>query len=112
MRCPGAVGPARSVCESSARALLLPRSMDSPRDGYVQALHRAAETLGGEARLACFLGVAGAQLRRWLDGGESVPLSVFLTTLDVIADGPYAGTTRRVRVAAIRDACSAKSTRR
>ena len=70
---------------------------------YGRALRQAARELGGEAQLACFLGVANDQLQRWLDSQDDVPLSAFLTALGVIADGPYARDTRRVRVAAIRD---------
>lgn len=70
---------------------------------YGEALRQAARELGGEAQLAGFLGVANDQLQRWLDREDDVPLSAFLTALGVIADGPYARGTRKVRVAAIPD---------
>jgi hypothetical protein len=76
--------------------------MDMHRDLYTEALRRAAQTLGGDMQLARFLAVEPAQLDRWLAGDEPAPLSVFLSTLDVIADGPYAAPNRRGRVAAIR----------
>jgi hypothetical protein len=74
--------------------------MDS-QTRYVSVLARAEEILGGRARMAAFLGVAGARLDAWLDGEEPAPLEVFLRSLDVIADGPYAPRGRKVRVAVI-----------
>ena len=64
--------------------------MEIQRPRYVQALREAARVLGGPAVLAGFLDVEAAQLERWLSGEEPAPLSVFLVTVDVIADGPYA----------------------
>ncbi len=67
---------------------------------YAETLRHAARTLGGARRLARFLAVDPLQLHNWMAGKEPAPLSVFLRTLDVIADGPYARE-RRLRVAAI-----------
>lgn len=67
---------------------------------YAETLRHAARTLGGAPRLAHFLAVDPVQLDDWMAGKEPAPLSVFLRTLDVIADGPYARE-RRIRVAAI-----------
>jgi len=66
---------------------------------YSSVLREAAHTVG-DARLAAFLGVEPPQLRRWLGGGE-IPLEIFLASLDVIADGPFAPREAPVRVAAI-----------
>ena len=72
------------------------------RELYARVLSRAAVALGGRPRLAAFLRVPEATLDAWLDGEEAAPLDAFLDSLDVIADGPYAGRVRRIRVAAIR----------
>lgn len=77
--------------------------MDGRQERYAEALRQAAYALGGEARLAGFLGVEAERLQRWLAGEDDVPLSAFLRALGVIADGPYASEKRRVRVAVIRN---------
>lgn len=71
---------------------------------YAEALRNAADTAGGEQRLALLLGVAEKDIRAWLDGKAAPPLSAFLDALDIIADGPYAPRRRRVRVAVLNDA--------
>jgi hypothetical protein len=73
------------------------------RTRYAQALSQAEHTLGGRARLAAFLNVPAEKIAAWLSGEEIPPLEVFLDSLDVIADGPYAGFGRPIRVAAIRE---------
>jgi hypothetical protein len=70
---------------------------------YSHTLWQAAATLGGQARLAAFLGVPREKLTAWLAGEELAPLEVFLNSLDLIADGPYAATERPIRVAVIRE---------
>ena len=55
---------------------------------YRDTLNRAAQTLGGAARLAAFLDVPREQLAAWLSGEEAPPLEAFLQSLDVVADGP------------------------
>jgi hypothetical protein len=72
------------------------------RTRYATTLSRAEETIGGRDRLARFLNVSPQKLEAWLKGEELAPLEVFLGSLDVIADGPYAGEARPLRVAAIR----------
>ncbi len=71
------------------------------RTRYAKALSRAEKILGGRARMASFLGVRPEKIQAWLDGEEPAPLEIFLRSLDVIADGPYAGRGRRIRVAVI-----------
>ena len=68
---------------------------------YSLVLREAARALG-DARLAASLTVSPSQLRRWL-GGAEIPLAVFLASLDIIADGPFAPREAPVRVAAIRE---------
>ena len=77
--------------------------MDGRQERYTEALRQAAHALGSEARLAIVLGVESGQVQRWLDREVDVPLSAFLGALGIIADGPYARDSGRVRVAAIRD---------
>jgi hypothetical protein len=72
-----------------------------PQTRYVSVLSRAEQILGGRTRMAAFFGVPAERLDAWLDGQEPAPLEVFLRSLDVIADGPYAPRGRRVRVAVI-----------
>ena len=72
------------------------------RTRYAQALSEAELTLGGRAQLAEFFHVSKDKIAAWLSGQEVPPLEVFLSSLDVIADGPYAPVDRRIRVAAIR----------
>jgi hypothetical protein len=73
------------------------------RTRYAVTLSRAEETLGGRDRLARFLNVPLAKLDAWLKGEEDAPLEAFLGSLDVIADGPFAGEERPIRVAVIRE---------
>jgi len=77
------------------------RDMDQ-RTRYARALSQAEETLGGRAQLAAFFHVPAEKIAAWLSGEEIPPLEVFLGSLDVIADGPYAGVGRPIRVAVIR----------
>jgi hypothetical protein len=72
------------------------------RTRYAQALSQAEHTLGGRARLAEFFNVPKEKIAAWLSGEELPPLEVFLESLDVIADGPYAPMDRRIRVGIIR----------
>lgn len=73
------------------------------RTRYAQALSAAELTLGGRAQLAEFFHVSKEKIAVWLSGQEVPPLEVFLSSLDVIADGPYAPMDRPIRVAAIRE---------
>ena len=78
------------------------RGMDQ-RTIYADALWEAELTLGGRAQLAAFFHVPKEKIAAWVSGAEIPPLEVFLNSLDVIADGPYAPVERRpIRVAAIR----------
>ena len=68
------------------------------RSRYAKAISRAEEILGSRARTAALFRVPPEKIQRWLDGEETAPLEIFLRSLDVIADGPYA---TRIRVAVI-----------
>ena len=71
---------------------------------YSEALWHAEVTLGGRSQLAAFFHVPKEKIAAWITGEEVPPLEVFLSSLDVIADGPYAPTERSsIRVAAIRE---------
>jgi hypothetical protein len=73
------------------------------RTRYAKTLLQAEQTLGGRAQLAAFFQVSAEKIAAWLAGEEVPPVEVFLGSLDVIADGPYAPMERRIRVAAIRE---------
>jgi hypothetical protein len=73
------------------------------RARYSKVISQAEKVLGGSARLAHVLQVPLERVEAWLAGEEIPPLEVFLHSLDVIADGPYAPVERPIRVAAIRE---------
>lgn len=70
---------------------------------YADTVWQAELTLGGRAQLAAFLHVPKEKIAAWVAGDEVPPLEVFLGSLDVIADGPYAPVERPIKVAAIRE---------
>jgi hypothetical protein len=51
---------------------------------YSRTLQRACEVLGGIRPLAAHLGVAPADLARWIDARGEPPLQVFLAAVDVV----------------------------
>lgn len=72
-----------------------------PMRRYADVLEAAAETLGGNRKLAAFLHVPPDELRGWLEGNVAPPLQAFLQALDLAARGPYGPRKRRIRVAVI-----------
>jgi hypothetical protein len=68
---------------------------------YQRTLACALRVAGSERKLARRLLVPEADLRRWLEGGETPPKSVFLAAVDVLVDPdpapspPERRTTRR-----------------
>jgi hypothetical protein len=72
------------------------------RARYANVISQAEQTLGSRSRLAAFFHVPEERIDAWLSGAEIPPLEVFLSSLDLIADGPYAPVGRPVRVAVIR----------
>jgi hypothetical protein len=51
---------------------------------YTEALRRAANAIGGEARLSDALDVPVAQVHRWLEGGEYPPTEIYHKVLDLL----------------------------
>jgi hypothetical protein len=68
------------------------RSRASAEDGamstptpQMRTLARALKDCGGEAALAKALGVAAADLARWLSGQVALPMNVYFKALDLVA---------------------------
>ena len=51
---------------------------------YVRTLHDACVLLGGEHKLAAYLGVSIERIEAWLNGRGALPDSVFLRCLDLV----------------------------
>lgn len=51
---------------------------------YIRTLHDACLALGGEHKLAHFLGVPVERVAGWLNGRGTPPDSVFLRCLDIV----------------------------
>ena len=51
---------------------------------YIRTLHDACLALGGEHKLAHFLGVSVERVEAWLNGRGTPPDSVFLRCLDLV----------------------------
>jgi hypothetical protein len=72
------------------RTSLFPPSPDCPiapearGSTYARTLHRACVILGGVPGLADHLGVAHADLVRWLQGVEEPPFETFLAAVEVV----------------------------
>jgi hypothetical protein len=54
---------------------------------YTRTFIRAIETLGGIDRLANALGTSVTVVELWVAGRANPPPSVFLTAIDIVADG-------------------------
>lgn len=72
------------------RTSLFPPSRDCPltpeaqRSTYARTLHRACVIIGGMAGLASHLGIAEADLQRWVQGAEEPPFEVFVAAVEVV----------------------------
>ena len=55
---------------------------------HVRTLEKAAHVLGGQAELAAYLHVTRAELAAWMEAKKTLPTSIFITVVDVIASGP------------------------
>ena len=55
---------------------------------YVRTLHDACVILGGEHKLAAFLGVSVQEVERWLNGLGMPPDAVFLRCVDLVEANP------------------------
>ena len=64
----------QDICPSSSRNSHI----------YVRTLHDACVILGGEHKLAAYLGVSVALVEAWLNGRGRPPDSVFLRCLDLV----------------------------
>jgi hypothetical protein len=60
--------------------------MSTPR---IRTLLRAAQILGGEARLAAALGIAPQALAEWLSGAVDPHDSAYFDALDIVARSPF-----------------------
>jgi hypothetical protein len=67
----------QDVCPSAARNEHI----------YVRTLHEACLKLGGEHKLAEFLGVNVELVNSWLNGRGRPPDAVFLRCVDLLHDG-------------------------
>ena len=61
-----------------------PLTPEARRSTYARALHRACVILGGVPALAAHLGIAEADLVRWLQGMEEPPFEIFLAAVEVL----------------------------
>ena len=59
----------------------------APSPAQMRILARALKDSGGEKALAKALGVAAADLARWLTGHDALPVSVYFRALDLVARG-------------------------
>ena len=57
---------------------------DSRATVYSRTLQRACEVMGGIRPLAQKLGVAAADVARWIDARAEPPLPVFLAAVDIV----------------------------
>lgn len=53
-------------------------------DSVIHSLTLASRVIGGEDRLAEYLGVAQALLKEWLDGRREPPTSAYVRVLDLV----------------------------
>ncbi len=52
----------------------------------VRALRRAAEIVGGEQRLALYLGLTPSHLALWIRSAADTPDAVFLRAVDIVLE--------------------------
>ena len=74
---------------------------------YSRTLQKAAELLGGRAKLARHLHVPEAELQKWIEDKGKPPVTVFLRAVDLVIDEtPAPPTSEPAEPPAARD-CSA-----
>jgi hypothetical protein len=66
-----------------------PLVVRSTKNARLDVIRYAIDAVGGLHRFASLVDVKPERLSRWAEGGEPIPLDVFLDALDVIARGPY-----------------------
>ena len=54
---------------------------------YIKTLHEACLELGGEHRLAAYLGVSAEDVEGWLNGRGVPPDAIFLRCVDLVHTG-------------------------
>jgi hypothetical protein len=54
---------------------------------YIRTLHEACLAVGGEHKLASFLGVPVAEVESWLNGRGVPPDAIFLRCVDLVQSG-------------------------
>ena len=57
-----------------------------PTSVYSRTLRKAAETAGGQKKLAQLLRVPLADLEKWIADKDEPPMSVFLRAVDLVLD--------------------------
>lgn len=57
-----------------------------PASVYARTLHKAAEAVGGQKRLARLLRVPLAELEKWIADKDEPPTAVFLKAVDMVLD--------------------------
>jgi len=67
----------QDICPSTARNSHI----------YVRTLHEACLALGGEHKLAAYLGVPVEDVESWLNGRGAPPDAVFLRCVDLVQSG-------------------------
>jgi hypothetical protein len=61
---------------------------------YSRTFQKAAELYGGQKKLARYLRVPLSDLEKWIAGGDTPPINVFLKAIDLVLDetpSPAAG---------------------
>jgi hypothetical protein len=51
---------------------------------YIRTLHEACLAVGGEHKLALYLGVSAADVEAWLNGTALPPDAIFLRCVDLV----------------------------
>ena len=57
-----------------------------PTSVYSRTLQKAAETAGGQKKLARLLRVPLAELEKWIADKDKPPMAVFLKAVDLVLD--------------------------
>jgi hypothetical protein len=57
-----------------------------PTSVYARTLHKAAEAVGGQKKLARLLRVPLIDLEKWIAGKDEPPMAVFLKAVDLVLD--------------------------
>jgi DNA-binding transcriptional regulator YdaS (Cro superfamily) len=68
----------------------IPRVNRSEPTVHRRTLGRAIEIAGGDEKLALFLGVPLAELKRWHAGEADLPAKMFLALVDIVSSNALA----------------------